>query len=259
MLKRLFFLLICALSITSFAQTAYKLHDKVKVKWSGSWWDAEIIQVNGDQYKIHYDNYGSNWDEWVKTDRIQPRTNSGTTSKKESTTGKQNNTSITDGKFSTGDKIEAWSAGVWYPASIVSIGSGNYNGYYYVHFTGYSDASNQWLNAASVRKASAKTNTANVIPRNGKYKIYSYGNPANPIYSGYFTLKAGGYSYYNAANQLLGSGNYTYDNASKTVKWNSGPFKTSGWGGTFEVSREGKTHTIRLKGVTIGTNSTDAQ
>jgi hypothetical protein len=134
---------------------------------------------------------------------------------------------------------------------------GNYKGYYYVHFTDYSDASNQWLNASSVRKTQTQI-LSEASPRDGKYRILSNGSPANPIYLGYFTLKGGNYSYYNAANQLLGSGTYTFSKGSKIIQWNSGPFKTSEWGGAFEVSREGKTHTIRLHGVTIGTNSTDA-
>jgi hypothetical protein len=258
MKKIVLLILLSVFSFVLFAQTTYHLHDKVKVKWGGTWWDAEIIEVGNNQYKIHYDNYGSNWDEWVKTDRIQAKTTAGNSNH----TAKENNSkaAATDGKFSVGDKVEAWSAGKWYPASVVSIGSGNYRGYYYIHFTDYSDASNQWLNASSVRKITAITNTANVSPRDGKYKILSYGsNPANPIYLGYFILRTGNYSYYNAGSQLLGSGTYSYDNASKTVNWNSGPFKTNEWGGTFEISREGKTHNIRLRSGTIGTNSIDAQ
>lgn len=242
----------CLLSISAFSQAAYRLHQKIQVKWQGSWWPAEVIEIKDNQYKIHYDNYSSNWDEWVGTDRMQATTN------QRATNSNNGSTATTDGKFSVGDKVEAWSAGKWYPASIVSIGSGNYKGYYYVHFSEYSDASNQWLNASSVRKVTATANTANITPRDGKYKILAYGNPNNPIYMGYFTLKSGSYSYYDAANRLIGSGTYSYNNASKTVKWNSGPFKTNQWDGPFEVSREGKTHTIRLHGVTIGTNSTDA-
>lgn len=244
---------LCLACIISFAQTAYKLHEKVKVKWGGSWWDAEIIEVKNDQYKIHYDNYGSNWDEWVKTDRIQSK--GGTVAAEK----ENKQASASDGKYAVGDKVEAWSNGVWYPASISAIGTANYKGYYYVHFTGFSDASNQWLNTSSVRKAQAKATITNVSPRDGKYRILSYGNPNNPIYLGYFILNGSNYSYYNAGDRLIGSGSFTYDRTSQTLKWNSGPFKSNQWSGTFEVSREGKTHTIRLQSGTIGTNSTDAR
>lgn len=253
-MKRIVFMFFLYLvTLTLFAQTSYHLHEKVKVKWGSTWWDAEIIDIKNEQYKIHYDNYGSNWDEWVKTDRIQSK---GTTNASVSTEKKEKNS--TGEKYSVNDKVEAWSAGAWYPASIASVGSANYKGYYYVHFTGFNDASNQWLNASSVRSVQSKTNIAAVFPRNGKYKMLSYGNPANPVYLGYFILDANKYSYYNAANKLLGSGTYTYNRTSKSVTWDSGPFKTNEWGGAFEISREGKTHTIRLKGVTIGANSTDA-
>ena len=39
--------------------------------------------------------------------------------------------------------------------------------------------------------------------------------------------------------------------------WVNGPFKNNGWGGTFTIEREGKTHNIKLMPRTIATNSTD--
>jgi hypothetical protein len=45
--------------------------DQVKVEWKGSWWDANIIEINGENHLIHYNGFDSSWDEWVGTDRIQ--------------------------------------------------------------------------------------------------------------------------------------------------------------------------------------------
>lgn len=49
--------------------------DAVSVKWKGTWYDARVTGVNkkGNSWKIHYDGYGDNWDEWVSQDRIKSR------------------------------------------------------------------------------------------------------------------------------------------------------------------------------------------
>src|SRR6267142_1577456 len=36
------------------AQTLWKLGDRVEVEWKGDWYQAEVIEVKGNQYKIHY-------------------------------------------------------------------------------------------------------------------------------------------------------------------------------------------------------------
>ncbi len=96
-------------------------------------------------------------------------------------------------------------------------------------------------------------------PRLGKYNVLSYGaDPNNPLRLGYFELSSGGkYKFYQMGGKFVGGGDYSFDAASNTVEWTSGTFKDNGWGGAFEIDREGKTHLIRLTRNTIGTNSTD--
>lgn len=96
-------------------------------------------------------------------------------------------------------------------------------------------------------------------PRLGKYNILSYGDPKNPpIRHGHFELLVGGkYKFYDNGGNLKSEGKYSFDAAASTVEWLSGIFKDDGWGGSFEITREGKTHNIRLKRGTSGTNSTD--
>ena len=55
----------------------------------------------------------------------------------------------------------------------------------------------------------------------------------------------------------LGEGKYAYNASLKQISWLTGPLKTYGATAEFEVTREGKTHNIRLKRGTFGTNSTD--
>lgn len=163
------------------------------------------------------------------------------------------------GGFKVGDKVEAWN-GAWHLAEVIEIGSGAYAGHYKVHYDGFSSVSDQYLKADSVRarKAPFKADLAGG-PRLAKYSILSYGNIRNPLRLGELELKAGGkYRYAQNGGKLIGEGDYSYDAGTKTVTWKSGPLKESGWGGAFEIDREGKTHKIRLNRVTIAVHSTDA-
>ncbi len=45
--------------------------DHIEVEWGGKWWKAEVMKIKGDFAFIHYDGYGSEWDEWVTKERIR--------------------------------------------------------------------------------------------------------------------------------------------------------------------------------------------
>jgi hypothetical protein len=57
------------------AQTnKFKIGDQVRVEWHGRLYNAQITAIVGrEKYRIHYEGYGSEWDENVGLDRIQPR------------------------------------------------------------------------------------------------------------------------------------------------------------------------------------------
>jgi len=52
---------------------AFKTGQEVLVEWSGSWYNAKILDYKDGQYKIHYIGWGSTWDEWVKPSRIKAK------------------------------------------------------------------------------------------------------------------------------------------------------------------------------------------
>ena len=54
-----------------FNKPDYSTGQQVKVEWKGSWWDALIRDIQGDNYLIHYVGFDSSWDEWVDTSRIK--------------------------------------------------------------------------------------------------------------------------------------------------------------------------------------------
>jgi len=49
----------------------YSVGEQIKVEWKGSWWEAHIREISGDQHLIHYVGFDSSWDEWVTSERIQ--------------------------------------------------------------------------------------------------------------------------------------------------------------------------------------------
>ena len=65
-------------------EKVWKPGDRVEVQWKGDWYQASVIEVKGNQYKIHYDGYDRSWDEWVDNSRIRaagfrPNKSDGTT------------------------------------------------------------------------------------------------------------------------------------------------------------------------------------
>ncbi len=49
----------------------YRVCQHVEVEWGGTWWAAEVLQVRGNQYYIHYTGWGDSWNEWVTDCRIR--------------------------------------------------------------------------------------------------------------------------------------------------------------------------------------------
>jgi hypothetical protein len=54
------------------APVKYGRYGGVEVQWGGTWWPAEVLQVRGNQYYIHYTGWSNSWDEWVPECRIRP-------------------------------------------------------------------------------------------------------------------------------------------------------------------------------------------
>lgn len=57
------------------AQTnVYKIGDRVRVEWHGTMYPAVIVGIVGqERYRIHFENYGDEWDDTVGLNRIQQR------------------------------------------------------------------------------------------------------------------------------------------------------------------------------------------
>ena len=167
---------------------------------------------------------------------------------------------IAQSDWKVGDKVEA-GPGAYHNAIILAVSPSK--SYYRLHYDDGAFPDNNWLSFSFIRarNTQAKTDVEEAKgPRNGKYLIYIYMQGTGTYY-GYFNLSGGSYEMFSLGGKSIGKGTYKFDKSTKKVKWDNGPFTEKGWDGTqqFEVSREGKTHIIRLRGNTIGTNSTDSK
>lgn len=91
-------------------------------------------------------------------------------------------------------------------------------------------------------------------PRSGKYKIIGTGSGRNSLL-GYFILTGGNsYSLYDLNMKPGGKGSFTFNDASQTIVWLSGPFKEKNFGGVFKSSFQGSKHSIIMNSGTTAEN-----
>lgn len=108
----LLFLLFAGIQSAAFTQS------KCEVYWNAQWYPATILETKENSWKIHYDGYGAEWDEWVGNDRI---------------------------KFlwKKGDKLQVLWNKQWYKAYIIDISSDQY----LIHYDGYGSEWDEWVKA----------------------------------------------------------------------------------------------------------------
>jgi hypothetical protein len=52
---------------------AWQVRDEVEVEWQGGWFPAVVLEKRGSRLLVHYEGYGSDWDELVGSDRVRER------------------------------------------------------------------------------------------------------------------------------------------------------------------------------------------
>ncbi len=120
------FLLVSAQALAA----DFKVGDAVDVKWKGDWYPASVIDAKPGQWKVHYDGYGSSWDEWVTQDRIRARA-----------------AAATGASWRVGDKVRVSWKGAFYPATILDAQGGQY----LVHYDGYEASWDEWVGPDRVK------------------------------------------------------------------------------------------------------------
>lgn len=52
----------------------YKVGDQIRVEWQGRFYAAHVVEIVGkEQYRVHYEGYGPEWDENVGLSRVQAK------------------------------------------------------------------------------------------------------------------------------------------------------------------------------------------
>ena len=52
----------------------YRIGDRVKSEWHGHYYPAVIVGIVGpERYRVHYEGYGSEWDEYVGRERLRTK------------------------------------------------------------------------------------------------------------------------------------------------------------------------------------------
>jgi len=136
--------------------------------------------------------------------------------------------SVAMAAFKPGDKVQAWNS-TWYDATIVSIGSGTYDGYYYVHYDGQAGGgSQQYIRADNIRPRPNAPNTpaapvSKASAATGNFSCFGY-NGGPPMFRWYLDLSAGTYRQHTPD---LAPGRYASDGQS--ITFTTGPYAANGW------------------------------
>ena len=136
-------LLLFVLLVVGGCKRPYRVGDHILVDWRGGFYPAVIVGIEGaSRYRVHYDGYGDDWEEWISPVRIQqrlstsasagpvigapkpaPRTNASTTAATQPA-----------GVYRVGDRVRVEWRGTMYMATVVAVLEGDR---YRVHYDTY--------------------------------------------------------------------------------------------------------------------------
>lgn len=151
-MKTLRWLLAVGLSVSA-AFADWKKGDKVEILWGGRWYPGTVVEVDGAKTKVGYDGYASSWDEWAAPERLRAvgAEQTAATAKAESAGAATAVPAPVSGAWKTGDRVEAYSSGKWYPGKIVEAEAARWK----VTYDGYSSRWDEWLGADRIRAPGA--------------------------------------------------------------------------------------------------------
>jgi hypothetical protein len=128
-MKKIVFVFTALFLVFNFFGQTYKVGDKLDGEDNGQWYQVTILEVKDGKYFIKWDNYSDSYNQWITGDKLRKRAK----------------TSI---GFNVGDKLEGIDLGVWYPVTILEVKDGKYK----IHWDGYDDSYDKWVNASELRK-----------------------------------------------------------------------------------------------------------
>jgi hypothetical protein len=133
--------------------------------------------------------------------------------------------------WQVGDQVQAYNVD-WYDATIVEVGSGNYQGYYLVKWDDFSTP--QYISAANIRPrpgaAAPAPQSADPTAAQGRYVCYGYPGPGGQ-FRWYLQIDD---STYQQQTPDLPAGHYVYDAAGSAIQFTDGPYADDGWFGRLD-------------------------
>ena len=107
---------------------------KVQVLWRGTWYPAVVIESRESLWKIHYDNHGPEWDEWVGRDRIKFESNKAETNQALAIAER-------------GAKVQVLWRGTWYPAVVIESRESLWR----IHYDNYGPEWDEWVDGGRIK------------------------------------------------------------------------------------------------------------
>jgi hypothetical protein len=118
------------------------ISSRLEVRSEGDWYKARVIDARGQSYRVHYFGYEDSDDEWVNERQLRMPNNL--------PSAKNSNDWRWSNEFRPGANVEVSSHGQWYTAKILD----GQDGRHLVHFVGYDDVCNEWVNDKRIRRPS---------------------------------------------------------------------------------------------------------
>lgn len=123
------------LLLSSFGASAGGAVADAEVEWNGQWYQAAVLDQQGDQTLIHYVGYDNSWDEWVGPNRIRLIPPG------------QQIQPIARGQWRVGDPIEVEWGGTWWPATVLDLNGADVK----IHYDGYGANWDEWVPPSRIR------------------------------------------------------------------------------------------------------------
>ncbi len=147
---------VLALTMAALPAAPWQKGDKLEIKWGSTWYKGEVIEVDGDRYKVRYDGYSSAWDEWATAEKLRDLNASVTPA-----AGSPVAAPAAVGPWKVGDRVESMSAGAWYKATVTVVEANRVR----VTYDGYASSSDEWVPLGSVRRLESRAAVATPAPK----------------------------------------------------------------------------------------------
>jgi hypothetical protein len=141
-------------------KAAYTKGQAVDIHSGSTWYPGSVIGLDGSKYRAHYDGYSSSWDEWVRADRLRPRTivdaGADTSAKDAGSDARAYPVPAVDGgdpkaTYENGEAVEVLYGSTWWAGSIKQKDGSRYR----IGYDGYSDSWDEWVTPKRLRKRGA--------------------------------------------------------------------------------------------------------